>query len=48
MGSETTTLPGTKRELIVNCALRVFAAAPPEIRDRVRWLPIGVPIDLGG
>ena len=26
---------------------RVFATAPPEIRDRVRWLPIGVPIDLG-
>ena len=27
---------------------RTFATAPPEIRDRVRWLPIGVPIDLGG
>ena len=26
---------------------REFAAAPAEVRDRVRWLPIGVPIDLG-
>jgi L-ascorbate metabolism protein UlaG (beta-lactamase superfamily) len=27
---------------------RTFAAAPQDIRSRVRWLPIGVPIDLGG
>ena len=27
---------------------RVFAGAPAEIRDHVRWLPIGIPIDLGG
>ena len=26
---------------------RAFAAAPAEIRDRVRWLPLGVPADLG-
>jgi L-ascorbate metabolism protein UlaG (beta-lactamase superfamily) len=31
-----------------NAVERVFATAPAEIRDRVRWLPIGVPIDVGG
>ena len=27
---------------------RVFATAPAEVRDHVRWLPIGIPIDIGG
>jgi L-ascorbate metabolism protein UlaG (beta-lactamase superfamily) len=31
-----------------NAVERVFATAPAEIRDRVRWLPIGIPIDVGG
>jgi L-ascorbate metabolism protein UlaG (beta-lactamase superfamily) len=26
---------------------REFAKAPPEVRDGVRWLPIGTPVDLG-
>ena len=26
---------------------RTFAAAPAEFRERVRWLPIGVPTDIG-
>jgi L-ascorbate metabolism protein UlaG (beta-lactamase superfamily) len=25
---------------------RAFANAPPEVRDRVRWLPIGEPVEL--
>ena len=24
-----------------------FAAAPQEIRDSVRWLPIGEPVEIG-
>ena len=31
-----------------NAIERVFATAPAEVRDHVRWLPIGIPIDLGG
>ncbi len=27
---------------------RTFATAPAEIRDHVRWLPLGIPIDVGG
>ena len=27
---------------------RTFATAPAELRERVRWLPIGVPTDIGG
>ena len=26
---------------------RTFAAAPAEFRDRVRWLPLGVAVDVG-
>ena len=29
-----------------DAAERTFAGAPAEIRDRVRWLPIGVPVDV--
>ncbi|WP_127473847.1 MBL fold metallo-hydrolase [Microbacterium sulfonylureivorans] len=28
-------------------AARVFEAAPVEVRNRVRWAPLGVPVDLG-
>ena len=31
-----------------HAAERTFAGAPAEIRDHVRWLPIGIPIDVGG
>ena len=26
---------------------RAFAAAPDDVRDTLRWLPIGEPVDLG-
>ena len=29
-----------------NAAERAFAAAPPEVRDSVRWVPIGEPVEL--
>jgi L-ascorbate metabolism protein UlaG (beta-lactamase superfamily) len=30
-----------------DAAERAFAAAPPAVRDSVRWLPIGEPVELG-
>jgi L-ascorbate metabolism protein UlaG (beta-lactamase superfamily) len=30
-----------------DAASLVFDAAPPDVRDRVRWAPLGTPIDLG-